>query len=124
MDIYGTDYNTPDGTCVRDYVHVSDVTDAHKAALEHLMRGAESDFFNCGYGHGHSVLDIIAAVRFVSGADVCVREASRRLGDVPKLVYSAQRIRDELGWSPKHDQLSTIVRTAYDWESRRRDGIM
>ena len=124
MDIYGTDYDTPDGTCVRDYVHVSDVADAHTAALEHLMRGAESGAFNCGYGHGHSVLDVIAAVRLVSGADICVREASRRPGDVPELVCSAQRIRDKLGWSPKHDQLSTIVRTAYDWESRRRDGIM
>ncbi len=124
MEIYGTDYDTPDGTCVRDYVHVSDVADAHTAALEHLMRGAESGVFNCGYGLGHSVLDVIAAARLVSGADICVREASRRPGDVPELVCSAQRIQDKLGWSPKHDQLSTIVRTAYEWESRQRDGKM
>lgn len=124
MEIYGTDYDTPDGTCVRDYVHVSDVADAHTVALEHLMRGAESGVFNCGYGHGHSVLDVVAAVRLISGADICVREASRRPGDVPELVCSAQRIRETLGWAPKHDDLSTIVRTAYDWECRQRDGMM
>ena len=123
MEIYGTDYNTPDGTCVRDYVHVSDVADAHTAALEHLMRGADSGVLNCGYGYGHSVLDVIAAVRRVTGAEICAREASRRAGDVPELVCSAQRIRDKLGWTPKHDQLSTIVQTAYDWECRQRDGM-
>ncbi len=121
MEIFGTDYDTPDGTCVRDYVHVSDVADAHTAALEHLRRGAESGVFNCGYGYGHSVHEVIAAVRHVTGADIRVREASRRPGDVPELVCSAQRIRDKLGWTPKHDQLSTIVQTAYDWEGRQRD---
>ena len=123
MEIFGTDYDTPDGTCVRDYVHVSDVADAHTAAFEHLMRGADSGVFNCGYGHGHSVQEVIAAVRHVTGADICVREASRRAGDVPELVCSAQRIRNKLGWTPKHDQLTTIVQTAYDWERRQSDEI-
>ena len=122
MEIYGTDYDTPDGTCIRDYIHVTDLADAHMAALGYLMSGADSGVLNCGYGYGHSVLDVIAAVREVAGVDIDAREAARRPGDVAQLVCASQRIREQLGWSPKHDHLATMVRTAYEWECRLRDG--
>ncbi len=121
MEVYGTDYDTPDGTCVRDYVHVSDLANAHLAALEHLRSGAESTVINCGYGRGHSVLDVIAAARQVSGAAIDVRRAARRPGDVAQLVCDSRRLRERLGWEPEYDRLETMVRTAYDWECRLRD---
>ena len=122
MEVFGTDYDTPDGTCIRDYIHVTDLADAHMAALHCLMSGADSGVVNCGYGCGHSVLDVIAAVREVSGVDIDAREAARRPGDVAQLVCASQRIRDRLNWAPKHDHLATMVQTAYDWECRLRDG--
>lgn len=122
MEIYGSDYDTPDGTCVRDYIHVSDLADAHMAALDHLMSGADSTVVNCGYGRGYSVLEVIDAVRRASGVDFDARKVSRRPGDVAQLVCTSRLIRERFGWTPKHDRLDTIVRTAYDWECRMRDG--
>ena len=122
MEIYGSDYDTPDGTCVRDYIHVSDLADAHVAALDHLMSGADSTVVNCGYGRGYSVLEVIDAVRRVSGVDFDARRVSRRPGDVAQLVCASRLMRERFGWRPKHDRLDTIVRTAYGWECRLRDG--
>ena len=92
------------------------------AALGYLMSGADSCVLNCGYGRGHSVLDVIAAVREVAGVDIDARETARRPGDVAQLVCASKRIREQLSWSPKHDRLATMVRTAYEWECRLRDG--
>lgn len=116
MDVYGTDYPTPDGTCLRDYIHVSDLVAAHLDALRHLRAGGESGVFNCGYGRGYSVLELLEAVRRVSGVDFPVRFADRRPGDPMAVVAKADRIRATLGWAPKLDDLDTIVRTALDWE--------
>ncbi len=121
LDIYGDDYDTPDGTCIRDYIHVTDLVDAHIAALDHLLSGGGSDMINCGYGHGHSVLEVVEAVRAVSGVDFTARSAPRRLGDMARIVCTSDRIREVLGWRPKHDDLVDIVRTAYAWECRKRD---
>lgn len=116
MDVYGTDYPTPDGTCLRDYIHVSDLVAAHLDALRHLRAGGESGVFNCGYGRGYSVLELLEAVKRVSGVDFPVRFADRRPGDPMAVVAKADRIRATLGWTPKLDDLDTIVRTALDWE--------
>jgi UDP-glucose 4-epimerase len=118
LKLYGTDYDTPDGTCVRDYIHVSDLARAHLAALAHLRAGGASDVFNCGYGGGFSVLDVIAAVKKVSGADFKVSYAPRRPGDPAALVAKADKVRAVLGWKPELADLETIVRHAYAWEQR------
>ncbi len=122
MEIYGTDYDTPDGTCIRDYVHVSDLAEAHVAALNYLVAGGESNVFNCGYGRGHSVREVISTVRRVTGVNFKTNKAPRRRGDIARLICASQRIRDSLGWLPKYDNLATIVRTAWNWECRLRDG--
>ncbi len=116
MDIFGDDYDTPDGTCVRDYIHVSDLIAAHMDALAHLKRGGESGIFNCGYSKGYSVLDVIKSVEKVHGAKINVRMAPRRVGDPAGIVAGADRVRDILGWVPKHANLDTIVQSAMDWE--------
>ncbi|HHN72906.1 MAG TPA: UDP-glucose 4-epimerase GalE [Thermopetrobacter sp.] len=116
MLVFGTDYDTPDGTCIRDYIHVSDLIAAHVDALEYLRGGGESAVFNCGYGHGYSVLEVIDTVKRVTGIDFLVEHAPRRAGDPPMLVAGAARIRDELGWRPQLDDLTEIVRSAYAWE--------
>ncbi|MCC4240155.1 UDP-glucose 4-epimerase GalE [Thalassospira povalilytica] len=116
MAIYGEDYQTPDGTCIRDYIHVSDLANAHVLALEYLERGGESDVMNCGYGRGFSVREVISAVKKVSGVDFSVDLAERRPGDPQSLVAGADRIREKLGWVPVHDDLEVIVRHALDWE--------
>ena len=116
MQIFGRDYDTPDGTCIRDYIHVSDLAAAHARALDHLRGGGESLVLNCGYGHGASVLEVIDAVEGVAGRTIDKRDAPRRAGDPPALVAGAQRIREKLGWQPKHDDLNMIVRNALDWE--------
>jgi UDP-glucose 4-epimerase len=118
LDIFGTDYPTPDGTGVRDYIHVSDLVAAHVLALDYLRGGGASTVMNCGYGHGSSVRDVIGAVERVTGHKMPVRESSRRAGDPPWLVADSRRIRTILGWEPAHDDLDEIVRTAYAWESR------
>lgn len=118
MQIFGTDYDTPDGTCIRDYIHVTDLARAHLAALDYLLGGNPSFTANCGYGHGHSVRDVLAAVERVSGKPLPVIEGPRRPGDAPMLVAATGRILDALSWSPQHDDLDFIVRTALDWERR------
>ena len=116
IDIYGTDYPTPDGTCIRDYIHVSDLARAHSAALAHLRRGGASATFNCGYGRGASVLEVIDAVRRVSGRDFPVEISGRRAGDPSALVANVDRIRSTLTWQPQFQDLDTIVAHAYAWE--------
>ena len=116
--IYGTDYTTPDGTGVRDYIHVEDLASAHLDALDYLREGGESTVLNVGYGHGYSVREVLQSVERVSGKRLTVREQPRRPGDPPALVARAERIRRELGWAPRLDDLDTIVRTALAWEQR------
>lgn len=118
LDVYGTDYDTPDGTCVRDYIHVMDLANAHMAALTHLRGGGDSATFNCGYGHGYSVLEVVEAVKRVSGRDFKVELAPRRPGDPAMIVADSTRIRAQLGWIPRYDDLDTIVDHALKWERR------
>jgi UDP-glucose-4-epimerase GalE len=121
VEIYGTDYNTPDGTCVRDYVHVDDLAAAHVLALEKLGPGKKLAY-NVGIGRGYSVREVIAAVEAVSGRTVPVKEATRRAGDPPVLVASPARIRAELGWSPQYTNLKAIVETAWRWHQSHPNG--
>ncbi len=116
MDVFGTDYPTHDGTCIRDYIHVTDLIRAHVAALDNLRTGGKSDVFNCGYSKGFSVLEVIAAVKRVSGVDFDVRLSTRRAGDPAAIVAASQKIRDRIGWEPRHDDLDEIVRHALSWE--------
>ena len=116
LEVFGTDYPTPDGSCLRDYIQVSDLADAHMAALAHLRAGGDSLTLNCGYGRGYSVLVVIDVVKRVSGVDFPVKLSPRRPGDPPAIVAKADRIRAELGWVPKRDDLEGIVRQALDWE--------
>jgi UDP-glucose 4-epimerase len=118
ISIFGTDYPTPDGTGVRDYIHVEDLADAHLCALDYLQDGGESTTFNCGYGHGYSVREVLATVERVHGAPLVVVEGPRRAGDPPSLVAHADRVRSILGWTPRYDDLEVIVRTQLDWERR------
>ena len=118
LRIFGTDYPTPDGTGVRDYIHVEDLADAHLSALAYLQEGGESQTLNCGYGRGYSVREVLAAVGRAEGTPVPCEEAPRRAGDPPSLIADARRIRDVLGWTPRHDDLDTIVATALAWEKR------
>jgi UDP-glucose 4-epimerase len=118
LSVFGTDYPTPDGTCVRDYIHVSDLVRAHSAALVYLRSGGNSMTFNCGYGRGASVFDVIEAVRRVCGHDFPVEVAGRRAGDPAALVADVQRIRETLEWRPQFDDLDTIVGHAFAWERR------
>lgn len=121
MQVFGTDYPTPDGTCIRDYIQVTDLARAHLDALRHLRGGGESLVANCGYAHGFSVLEVIEAVKRVSGVDFQVDYAPRRPGDPAAIVASNARARDILGWTPQHDNLDEIVRQALDWEKRLSD---
>jgi UDP-glucose 4-epimerase len=118
MDVFGTDYPTPDGTCIRDYIHVTDLVQAHSAALGHLRSGGASATFNCGYGRGASVLEVIDAVRRASGRDFPVEVSGRRPGDAPALVANADRIRATLPWRPRFQNLDTIVSHALAWEKQ------
>ena len=116
ISVYGTDYPTPDGTCIRDYIHVSDLARAHSAALGYLRRGGSSATFNCGYGHGASVLEVINSVKKVSGRDFPVELRGRRPGDPAALVADVARIRSTLDWQPQFQDLDTIVSHALAWE--------
>jgi UDP-glucose 4-epimerase len=118
LDIFGTDYPTPDGTGVRDYIHVSDLAAAHLLALDALKGGAASTSYNCGYGRGFSVRQVIEAVDRVIGRTLPVREGPRRAGDPPTLISDPSRIKAELGWRPVHDDLDGIIRSAIAWERR------
>ena len=118
VSIFGTDYPTPDGTGVRDYIHVEDLATAHLNALDYLRAGGASTVLNVGYGHGYSVREVLQSVERVSGERLKVLEEPRRSGDPPALVARADRVRHELGWQPRLDDLDTIVRTALAWEKR------
>lgn len=118
IEIYGTDYPTTDGTCVRDYIHVTDLVGAHIAALEYLDAGGAPDVFNCGYSRGYSVAEVVDAVKRISGVDFDVRHVGRRAGDPATIVAASDKIRTTLGWQPKHDDLDEIVSHALAWEQR------
>ncbi len=121
MDVFGTDYPTPDGTCIRDYIHVTDLVRAHSDALAYLRAGGESSIFNCGYGRGFSVIEVIDTVKRVSGVDFRVELAARRPGDPARIVAASDRARAVLGWSPRYDDLPTIVSDALQWEQKLRE---
>jgi len=116
LEVFGRDYETRDGTCLRDYIHVSDLVQAHVDALSYLRSGAESQVFNCGYGQGYSVLDVIGAVERAAGVRLTVRDAPRRPGDPAEIVANADRARAVLEWQPRHDDLDFIVASALAWE--------
>ncbi|SHL52280.1 UDP-galactose 4-epimerase [Bradyrhizobium lablabi] len=125
IDVFGTDYPTPDGSCIRDFVHVTDLTQAHRAALSYLRGGGTSVTLNCGYGRGYSVLETIEAVRRVSGRNFAVQYAPRRSGDIMTMIADTARIRSTLDWTPQYDDLDTIAAHALKWEeklSRERHG--
>jgi UDP-glucose 4-epimerase len=116
LQIFGTDYETPDGTCIRDYIHVDDLANAHAMALEYLSKTGMSDVFNCGYGHGYSVREVIDVAKKVTGVDFAVEVTGRREGDPPALIANSEKIGRVLGWKPKYDDLAYIIKTAWDWE--------
>ena len=118
VSIFGTDYPTPDGTGLRDYIHVEDLAAAHLDALRYLREGGESTTLNCGYGHGYSVREVLSAVETANDAPLNITEEARRPGDPPELVAVADRVREVLGWAPQFDDLDTIVRTSLDWERK------
>jgi UDP-glucose 4-epimerase len=118
VSVFGTDYPTPDGTGVRDYIHVEDLARAHLDALDYLRGGGKSTVLNCGYGHGYSVREVLASVERVSGRPLTIREEPRREGDPPLLVARAEKIRATLGWQPRLDDLDAIVRSSLAWEER------
>jgi UDP-glucose 4-epimerase len=124
LDIYGSDYPTPDGTCIRDYIHVSDLVHAHSDALRYLRAGGASVTLNCGYGHGFSVREVVEMVKRVSGVDFKVESAERRSGDPAQIVAAADRARAMLGWTPQYDDLATIVAHALAWEQRLRRHVL
>ncbi len=118
ISIFGTDYPTPDGTGVRDYIHVEDLAVAHLRALDYLRAGGASATLNCGYGHGYSVREVLEMVEEVAALKLPIVEAPRRAGDPPELVAVAARIRDALGWEPRHDSLRAIVESSLNWERK------
>jgi len=118
LDIYGTDYPTADGTCVRDYIHVDDLAEAHVLVLKYLLNGGSSDVFNCGYGHGYSVREVIEAISRVTGRTFPVRETGRRPGDPASIIADASKIKTSLGWRPRFDDLDYLIGTAWEWEKK------
>ncbi|MCX7781657.1 MAG: UDP-glucose 4-epimerase GalE [Negativicutes bacterium] len=123
IDVYGVDYPTPDGTCIRDYIHVTDLANAHVLALEHLAQGGASRVYNLGSQAGFSVREVIARAKAITGIDFTVREAARRPGDPAVLVASSARICQELGWQPRFSDLDTIIRSAWDWHKNKPQGF-
>lgn len=119
LTVFGTDYDTPDGTCIRDYIHIVDLCDAHVLALQHLMAGGESRAYNLGNGQGYSVKEVIEVAERVSGKKVPVQYGPRRAGDPPRLVADATRIKKDWGWSPKYGALEQIIEHAWQWEVRK-----
>ena len=116
LQIFGTDYDTPDGTCIRDYIHVDDIADAHILAMECLFKGGGSAVYNCGYGHGYSVREVVDRAKDVTGVNFTVEETGRRAGDSPVLVADSTKLKIELGWKPKHDDRGYIIQTAWEWD--------
>jgi len=120
LAVYGTDYPTPDGTCLRDYIHVDDLASAHLLALDRLVETGGTEVMNCGYGHGYSVREVVAAAQRVTGIAFAVEETDRRAGDPPALVADSGLLRRLTGWRPRHDDLEFIIRTAWDWERKQK----
>lgn len=114
--IFGTDFETPDGTGIRDYIHVADLAKAHLKAIEYLFENSQSQVMNCGYGHGYSVKEVVKTVKEISGKDFPVEETGRRAGDPAQLVSIVDKIKSTIDWIPDHDNLSFIIKTAYEWE--------
>jgi len=119
LTVFGEDYETPDGSCIRDFIHVDDLAQAHLDALLYLKNGGESQFMNCGYGKGFSVKEVIEVVKRISGVDFKVIKGPRRAGDPPVLISKAEKIKRVLGWKPQYQDLDLIVKNAYDWEKKR-----
>jgi UDP-glucose 4-epimerase len=119
LSVFGTDYPTPDGTCIRDYIHVNDLAGVHVAALDYLMNSGQSRVFNCGYGHGYSVREIIQSAKKITGLDFLTEDVRRRPGDSPGIVADNTRVKKELNWQPRYDDIDFIMRTAWDWERKR-----
>jgi UDP-glucose 4-epimerase len=124
LDIYGSDYPTPDGTCIRDYIHVSDLVRAHSDALRYLRAGGASVTLNCGYGHGFSVREVVEMVKRVSGIDFNVEIGPRRPGDPAQIIAACDRVRAMLGWTPQYDDLATIIAHALAWEQSLRQHML
>lgn len=122
ISIYGTDYDTPDGTCIRDYIHVTDLAQAHILAVKYLMNGGESDIFNLGNGIGYSVREVIEAARKVTGHPIPAAESPRRAGDPARLVASSDKAKSILGWNPVHDSLEEIIASAWNWHKTHPHG--
>ena len=120
LKVFGTDYATADGTCIRDYIHVSDLAQAHVSALNYLREGGSNQILNCGYGHGYSVNEVVERVKKVSGVDFAVEYGPRREGDPASLTASNKKILSTLKWTPKHDDLDFIIKTALNWEKNAR----
>lgn len=118
LQIFGTDYQTPDGTCIRDYIHVDDLANAHLLALKHLVENGESEIFNCGYGYGYSVREVVDTAKKVTGINFKVEETARRQGDPPALVADCSKIKQRLNWHPQYDDLEYIIKTAWEWEKK------
>lgn len=122
ISIFGTDYDTPDGTCIRDYIHVTDLAQAHILAVEYLINGGESDIFNLGNGVGFSVKEVIETAKKVTGKEIKVVEENRRAGDPAVLIASSEKAKKVLGWNPQYNELSTIIETAWKWHSTHPNG--
>ncbi len=118
VSVFGTDYPTPDGTGLRDYIHVDDLATAHLDALRYLREGGDSATLNCGYGHGYSVREVLSAIENANGATLDIIDEPRRAGDPPELIAVAERVRHVLGWTPRYDNLDTIVQTSLAWERK------
>jgi len=118
ISVFGRDYDTPDGTCIRDYIHIADLCEAHWLALQHLSQGGASDAFNLGKGNGFSVQEVIDTASQVTGRTIAVQEGPRRAGDPARLVADATRARQVLGWQPQYADLATIIQHAWQWETR------
>lgn len=124
ISIFGTDYNTPDGTCIRDYIHVTDLAQAHILAVKYLLNGGESNIFNLGNGVGFSVREVIETAKKVTGKEIKVIEEERRAGDPAILIASSDKAKNILGWKPEYDDLSTIIETAWRWHSTHLNGYL
>ncbi|MGA7624555.1 MAG: GDP-mannose 4,6-dehydratase [Candidatus Acidiferrales bacterium] len=122
VPVFGKDFATPDGTAIRDYIHVIDLADAHIRALAHLRRGAQSDFLNLGTGHGYSVLEVIESARQVTGREIRVRFEPPRPGDPARLVAEAEKAKAVLGWEPSKSDIRTIIKSAWDWKQKHPRG--
>ena len=119
MEIFGTDYDTPDGTCIRDFIHVSDLAMAHVLTLDRLLGTRENLLLNCGHGTGYSVREVLTATQALVEKPMDIRRAGRRLGDAAELIADAAQIRKVLNWTPAYDDLSLIIKSALDWEKRK-----